>query len=474
MVSLDLSDDLYIQFRDLLYTRCGLDYPERKRADLAHALGLALRTSDASDFATLYAQVRTDAAAWDSLLTHVTIGETYFFRNASQFAALQEHILPDVLARRKESRGMRLWSAGCASGEEPYSLAMTLYDHILDREQWQLSILGTDINPHFLKRAEAALYSAWSFRETPGPMQTRFFAPEGDHWRLSSEIRRMVRFLRLNLVERCYPAIANGTCALDIIVCRNVTIYFDTETTRQVVARLYEALTPGGWLIVGHAEPQASVYRQFEVHNFRDTVVYRKPLHAPLFAFSGPTISQTGSSTPGVASQHMIAASQSRAHLHVPATPAVPATPVAPSSPVTPPVLELAMMMQAARQAADRAAWTMAEQQCREVLARDPLYRDAHYLMAQIHEQQGQLMEALAAYRRSVYLDRSFVLGTLGMAQVWHSMGCRVDAQRCYRNALKQLAPVPPAAAVPDADGVTYGDLVKLVTEQLQKLAEVR
>ena len=118
-------------------------------------------------------------------------------------------------------------------------------------------------------------------------LRARFWIKEQNRWRLRPEIRRMVSFARLNLAEPCYPSLVNGTSAIDLLVCRNVTIYFDAATTRQVVDRFFSALAPGGWLIVGHSEPQASVYQQFEVHNFPNTVVYRKPLDAPMFAFDG-------------------------------------------------------------------------------------------------------------------------------------------------------------------------------------------
>lgn len=474
MMNVELTDDLYVRFRDLLYTRAGLDYPERKRADLAHSLNLALRASGLPDLETLYTNITASGAAWDMLVTNVTIGETYFFRNAPQFAALREHILPDVLARRATTRGVRLWSAGCATGEEPYSLAMTLCDMVPDRNTWQFSILASDINPDFLARAEAGLYGSWSFRETPAAMQTRFFTPDGPRWRLQTEIRRMVRFMRLNLAEATYPAITNGTCALDIILCRNVTIYFDTATTRQVISRLYQALVPGGWLIVGHAEPQAGVYDQFEVHNFPDTVVYRKPLNAPLFAFD----SASGTFSAGAAPL-LTPGSRTVAPPPTPQPPAARITlPQSPSPRPEPPRAaaepprepDAVEIVRQARQCADRGDWAAAEQHCTRALERDALCRNAHYLLGQIHEHENRLDAALAAYRRTVYLDRNFVLGTIGMAHVWRAMGRNLDAQRCYRNALRQLAAQPPTAAVPDGDGLTYADLASIATRQIQVL----
>lgn len=471
MNALELSDDLYIRFRDLLHSRCGLDYPERKRGDLAHSLSLALIETRHHDLGALYAAAVSGGPAWDTLVAHVTIGETYFFRNIPQFTALRDHIVPEVIARRSTTRGLRLWSAGCATGEEPYSLAMLAADLLPDREAWQLSILGTDINLDFLARAQEGLYGSWSFRETPDAVRAHYFRPEAGRWRLCPEIRRMVRFMRLNLVENSYPAIANGTCALDIILCRNVTIYFDADTTRQVVSRLYQALVPGGWLIVGHAEPQASMYQQFEVHNFPDTVVYRKPLNAPLFAFDAARGTFTAGATPVLGATPRPPGSRPTSPPAAKPQPTVVKTinpQPAPAKEIPP--TDVAALVQQARQAANRCDWAAAEEQCTVVIARDPLCRDAHYLLGQIHEHQNRLDEALAAYRRSVYLDRTFVVGTLGMAQVWQAMGRPADAQRCYRNVLKQLSQQPGSTPVPGANGETYADLVSLVSQQLVTL----
>lgn len=279
-----LDDTLYLRFRDLLRARCGLAYPEGKRADLAHGLRLALASSQQGDLAALYADAAAGGPSWEIILAQLTVGETYFFRNAPQFEALRQHILPELIERRRATHHLRIWSAGCATGEEPYSIAMTLADLLPSDEFWQVSILATDINPQFLARARAGLYGSWSFREMPEATRARFFTPDQQRWRLHPAIRQMVTFARLNLAEPCFPAILNGTYAQDLILCRNVTIYFDEATTHQLIERFHSALLPGGWLIVGHAEPQASANRQLELHNFPQTVAYRKRLDAPIFS----------------------------------------------------------------------------------------------------------------------------------------------------------------------------------------------
>ena len=456
-----LTDELYAQFRTLLLGRYGLAYPERKRADLAHGLQLVLHATGVPTLATLYARVSAESELADAMLQQLTVGETFFFRNTPQFDALRQHLVPDMLARRQLTQTLRVWSAGCATGEEPYSLAMVLAD--LLPAAWHASILATDINPQFLAQAQAASYGAWSFRETTPEQRARFFTPDGNRWLLQPEIRRLVRFMRLNLAEASYPQIGNGTGAMDLILCRNVTIYFDEATTRQVAERFYEALTPGGWLVVGHSEPQASVYHQFETHNFPDTVIYRKPLGAPLFAVARPAAPPAPRPAPD------------RAAAKLPAAPAPSVPRAAPPRAPTPapdPAATAQELLRQAQQAAERGDWPQAEQHSRAALTADALLVGAHYLLGQSHEQQGDLDAALACYRRTVYLDRTFVAGTLGLANVWRQLGRAADALRCYRNALAYLDTLPPRALVLLPKPTAAGELAGLVRAQLAQLGE--
>ncbi len=537
---MELSAELYPLFRDMLLNRAGLHYPERKRDDLAYGLSHAAQAAGLPDLQALYTDIINGGPSWDTVLEHLTVGETYFFRNVPQFEALRRQVLPELIQRQAKLRSLRLWSAGCATGEEPYSLAMTINDMLPDEATWQVTILATDLNAGFLTRAREALYSNWSFRETPEEMRDHYFTQEENRWRLRAEIRRRVIFARLNLVEDMFPSVISGTCALDLIFCRNVMIYFDETTIRRVVDRLYRALSPGGWLFVGHAEPQASVYHQFEVHNFPNTVVYRKPLDAPMFAFDStrgvfdaganpilaPQFRQSDRTAPlpTVKAQDRVpalpspvvtpAATSSAPHRTVP-PPALPApAQPAPSGPVArapqssatsrPPTDRARQLQQCitthlaqgnraaaepllrelldatpdhveartrlGRLYADRGEWDAAREQCEQALAHNPLTTEAHFILAQIYEHEGQLEAALAAYRRTVYLDRTFVAGMVGMANVWRQMGRVNDALRVYRNVLKQLAAHDARTAIAGLDGTTAGEIVALVTHQVQTM----
>jgi chemotaxis protein methyltransferase CheR len=511
----ELSDELYAGFRDLLLARCGLYYPERKRGDLAHGLNIVLETSGYRTLAELYGDAVAGGDGWEAILAQLTIGETYFFRNQAQFDALRQHILPELLARRAMARTVRIWSAGCATGEEPYSLAIVLDQMLPRNESWSVSILATDINPHFLARAREALYGNWSFRETPDELRERYWIEEQGRWRLCSDIRRMVSFARINLAEPCYPALANGTSAIDIIICRNVTIYFDEVTTRQIAQRFYSALMPGGWLIVGHAEPQAHVYQQFKVHNFPDTILYRKPLDTPAFplesscqplANSTPALPRPADQAPQATSpppvtpelprpsdrspantQHQRPTARGQANssrrqsdnsgswaaitARLAQVDTVGAEELLKELLGADPTHEQALI-RLGRLYADRADWPRARQQCVLALEQHPLSILAHYLLAQICEHQEQIEEALAAYRRTLYLDHTFVPGMLGMAGIWRRMGRQAQAQRYYRNALVQLGTLPPTTRIPEADNASADELIALIARQLKGITK--
>jgi chemotaxis protein methyltransferase CheR len=466
-MSTTLTSDLFRRFRDLLLTRSGLYFPDHRQNDLHHCLISVLPATGCASLEAMYTAAVASERVLHTIIESVTVGETYFFRNASQFAALRDRIIPDLIARREAIRSLRFWSAGCSTGEEPYSLAILLRDTLPDFDNWQITILATDINAGFLERARAGVYGAWSFRETDPTVRDRYFERiEGTRWRIRSDIRRQVLFTRLNLVEDEYPAVMNGTSMQDVILCRNVLIYFDDETIRAVVRRLYRALTPGGWLIVGHAEARSDFFARFEVINCPGTVIYRKPLNAPLFDETAvPPLSPartTPVSLPNVSSSDVSSG--------------LPALPVALSHSEPAPVratdtdAQAFDDLQAARQSADRGDLEEALRLCATIIQREPLCAEAHLLTGQILEQQERFDEALAAYRRAIYLDHTLYLASLAMAGILQRTGHTDDARRAYRRLLRSLAALQPDAPVPSLNGATAAELQMFIRNRMAAL----
>ena len=208
-------------------------------------------------------------------LLRVFEGETHFFRNAAQFDALYSQVLPQIIERRRALRTLRIWSAGCASGAEPCSIAILLQELLPDVDEWSITILGTDINTEALDRARKAIYSTWAFREQRARQwQSRYFRRKGDRYELVPEVRHMVTFAQLNLARDNYPAYETNTMFMDLILCRNVTIYFTESVTKRVIERLHDALVGGGWLVVGHSEHSLTTYHRFQARNYANAILH--------------------------------------------------------------------------------------------------------------------------------------------------------------------------------------------------------
>ena len=273
-------DDAFAdQVAVLLESRTGLTFPGSRRGLLERAvtiwleeMGLPART------AALDVLAQRGGTAWYRLVTLVTIGETYFFRHREQLDAFCRVALPSLVEARRSLPApvLRVWSAGCSSGEEPYSLAMLLEEALPDRARWQVRIVGTDIDVEALDRARAGVYGRWAFR-AGGDERARWFRPVPGGERIATRIRDLVAFEGHNLIDPGASAPKALGSPADLVICRNVTIYMSPEATRSVVAHLYDALAPGGWLLVGPVEPSAETYQRFVAHQVDGITLYQRP-----------------------------------------------------------------------------------------------------------------------------------------------------------------------------------------------------
>ena len=227
----------------------------------------------------------TGAAEWAALEAEITIGETFFFRYAEQFEALRDTILPGLIADRRPELALKIWSAGCSTGAEPYSLAILLHELLgAALPDWHVAITGTDISHAALATARAAEYGRWAMRTLPPEERQRYFlrlpaapgpAREGTYI-LRPEYRRMVRFERQNLMSLVEAGAPAPAADYDLILCRNVLIYFHADTVAAIVRALARRLRPGGWLLIGHAEPNPAFAGWLTPVNLPGTVAYRR------------------------------------------------------------------------------------------------------------------------------------------------------------------------------------------------------
>lgn len=243
------------QLRDIIYERSGIHFPDGKQYVLESRLARRLTELELEDFDQYIAFLTMGPYQTDEfqeMFNRITINETSFFRNEPQLEVFETSILPELLESRKALRRLRIWSAACSSGEEPFTLAMQVHRSLGVRlRDWNVEILGTDISERMLEVAASGVYTDYAVRTTPELIKKRYFTQHGGQWRLSEDIRGMVSFERHNLKDRL-AAKRHGVW--DVIFCRNVMIYFDDEMKRRVLDMFAEQLAPDGALFIGHSE----------------------------------------------------------------------------------------------------------------------------------------------------------------------------------------------------------------------------
>jgi chemotaxis protein methyltransferase CheR len=277
----DLKDPAYLKIRDLIYQISGIYNPEEKLYLLASRCArrmAAVKAATPSDYLDHLTVRGNREAELRLLLNEITIGETYMFRSPQQLDALRNVILPQIL-EAKGSFGFKrlhLWSAGCSTGEEPYTLAMFLLElkeTLLSG--WTFDILATDLNENSLAAAKAGIYGEYALRSTTELLRRKYFKPhDANRLEVGDELKSLIRFDRVNLNDDSKMTFLKG---MDVIFCCNVLIYFDLASKRKVMQHFHANLLPGGYLFLGHAESLYQVDDRFHLVHFPGAIGYWKP-----------------------------------------------------------------------------------------------------------------------------------------------------------------------------------------------------
>lgn len=271
-----MSDAQHRMFARLLRDHCGLHFGQESRFLLEKRIGRRLRSLEIDSFAAYHYLVRSGSGEeLASLVDELTTNETYFFRESGQLRALMTEILPELRLRRRGGVDgpVALWSAGCSSGEEPYSVVMLALEAGFEPGV-DLRVYASDISRRMLHKARLGEYREASFREADPCLREKYFLEKGGLWRIRDEVKRHVDFVHGNLLDRSKVALL-GT--LDVILCRNVIIYFDAESKRRVIQTFWDKLRPGGHLLLGHSESLINLSSSFELRQLSRELVYRRP-----------------------------------------------------------------------------------------------------------------------------------------------------------------------------------------------------
>lgn len=462
-----IPDQLLQQLSDFIVRHFGLYFPEARRRDLAQKIANAARDFDFTDpqeFITWLMSAPLTRDHDDVLVNHLTVGETYFFREPKSFDVLEQQLLPELIrSRRGTNQQLRIWCAGCSSGEEPYSIAILLTKLLPDLAQWQISILASDINPHFLAKARQGIYNDWSFRGVPLRVKNQFFTPLPDGRRaIIPAIKNMVTFNRLNLARDLFPALPTTDQSLDFIFCRNVLMYFEQEQMRRVIHHFHGALAEGGWLIVSPSEVSHNLYRPFETVSFTDAIFYRKNSSRQTVV---PLFPESFDLPPAVAAEPFLLTEPFSPASHEPVAALQPPlrAELLPEPPGEAAALPEESGLSLARTLANQGMLAEAQLLVEQSLAADRLKPEVHYLYATIREEQGAVDEAVAALRTALYLDQDFVLAHFSLAHLLRRQGKRREASRHFSNARTLLEQYRLDDLLPGAEGMTAGRLAATI-----------
>jgi chemotaxis protein methyltransferase CheR len=418
----------------LVAERSGMVFAPNRLMEAEAGVARAMKHAGVDDLAAYLTLVRDDGSALDGLVDELTVGETHFMRDPDQMERVRRAVFP-ALKGRGAGAPARVWSAGCSTGEEAYSLAILLEEEGLDQGA---VVLGTDLSTAALEKARAGCYSDWSMRGVSGPFLRNYFRHERGCRILVDRIRNKVRFERLNLVGRDDYAAA-GAFGMDLILCRNVLIYFDHATAGRIAARLYDCLAEGGVLLTAGADLLLGEYAPFEVEVTRVGLVYRRPRLAP----AGPVLARLAQAAPP------------------PPRKALP----------PPPETDLGReAFERVTRHANAKGAEKAERIAQAALRRHPLDAPLHYLRATLLLALDRGEEAEHEARRALYLDPSLAVAHFLLGTILRKGGARPGALRAFRNARDLCAARPSDEEVPAGDGERVGALHSAASAEMERL----
>lgn len=281
--TIPLPDDVFRLLRDFIHNYCGIYFDDGSKYLLERRLSRRLGQNRLKTFEEYYHFLRYDRKREEEiviLIDNLTTNETYFFRESQQLRAFSEEILPELRASRAERKSLRIWSAGCSTGEEPYTIAILLLESGDWWRDWQIDILGSDINQRVLHTARKGVYKRNAHRATSPEMLAKYFTQDekGDY-RINDRVKELVSFSSVNLLDPYKSSLINN---MDVIFCRNVIIYFDREAKKKVMESFYHKLREGGYLLLGHSESLINISNAFALRTLKNDMVYQKPLRGPM------------------------------------------------------------------------------------------------------------------------------------------------------------------------------------------------
>lgn len=445
---------------------------------------------------------------WQQFVCLVTNRESYFFRDKGQFSLLRQSILPELVRQNQRTKIIRICSAGCSTGQEPYSLAIALRELIPDIDTWSINIYGIDINRESLDHAIKALYNVWSFRQVEDEIKDRYFKNLAGYYQLDPQLKRAVKFQQVNLVRDPLPRLESDLRDMDLIICRNVFIYFTDSAIARVVEKFFNTLKMNGYLLTGHAELGSHHLKAFHSKLFPESVIYQKRSSS----FQSGTAQTVRYQPPEVkpSALETLAQQLEKTQIKLPPNGQVgvnaktvkttintvtPDSKTATSSTDQ----EIQKLLQEAEKLLQSKSYHLAQKKLEQILKQSPKHFQAacliaelkanlgqhdqakewcqkaisfntfnpkpYHLMAHISEEQGNLEEAKQSLKKIIYLEPDAVPAYISLSNIYQQEGDRQRATKMKQSALKILQGLPSNKTFEELGNITADELIS----QLQR-----
>ncbi len=463
-------DRVLAEVCEVIAASMGLHFPVDRWIMLRHNLMLASAEfgfDHFEDFTQWLLSASLTKEQIKILAAYLTISETYFWREEPIFEALTQHILPALTASKASGeRKIRIWSAGCSTGEEAYSLAIAVHKVIPNLGDWQIMIMGTDMNPKALDKAKTGIYGNWSFRNCPKWLISNYFRPkENDSYEIVPFIKEMVKFSNLNLTEDIFPSVYNNTNNIDILFCRNVLMYFTEDWVSKIASNFFSSLNPNGWFVVSSCELSSQLYPQFRTTYFPGAILYQKgnlsttdltdmPVSViepnisrsnPASVLIGPSpilqdstrvdVQMAGNDTSDVGVKGSTEVDKERAVIPI-------------YTNINDTILNIRMLANDGEQ-------LKALVLCNETIEKNKFDKRLYFLRASILQELDREHEAIGSLRQVIYLDQDCIMGYFCLGNLHFQTGRQMLSKKYFNAALDLLKDKPDEEILPESEGLS-------------------
>ena len=494
---LPLSPDDFGLFQKLLIEASGLRFDEGRYQVLQHALWQRLQHRGYDSYREYYNLLKFHPEGRleiRELFDLVTIGETYFFRNKAQFDVLMRFVLPEIIQRKVDSgdKCIRAWSAGCSRGDETYSIAMAMMEVFPSFEEWRISILGTDINRTGLACSEEAVYGEKDIGHLPKEYLEKYFKSQGSTYHLRDDVKELVGFEYHNLARD--PCLHETMQNVDIIFCRNVIIYFDSQTTERVLENFYNCLAQDGYLFLGHTETLWQITDRFERVEFPQTFIYKKRLGpireeatrpfmavpeidienltlsaGPIRTFGDAALTSVEETGTEQKPEPFEQVEDSTLRVDKPPDAALLSSPDTKAAQDKNHILT---RLAKATILANEAKYKEAADILGKIVEADNLSVEAYYLLGVLSYKSGDLREAEAQFRKVIYVTPDSILAYFNLGNMYLYQRKLKEAAREFRNAIRLLEKRPKDEQVRFCEDFTVEFLLRACRNTLAQISQ--